>query len=643
MDVATTRNLFSTLIQKPVLTDQLLQRPPFKFLHDIVTETVRCTGYPDVFSADELDATKTSASRDSKLAFLQRLVDVLNIDGSLEDVKPAKIIAGKEPELTNLLLQKLASDALVHLASKSSKKKSSSSSKKSSKVSESPKKSSKDASSKEKKISKAAPESKEEPSKSKTPKDESSRSKSKVREHKSSKEKEKKSSSSIASEDHNANGLRDEGIGSPHVISHSTAMLESSRASLPDRESSGGTSKGEDSGIADETGAESERRDSARRALSNQNPEDKPQFFDIPASTSIIQEAQPVTPVPRPLTSAGRPQTSVARPGTAVTRAPPPKLKKTKVAEIDTTTVSAQPASVGNLILEDDLADKKAEVDEFLVEEDEEAAAFVSSDASGARIASMDKDSVGHGLLVNKIIENTRELEKEALSTGVGAENVDMHESRRIRLEIESVQKAIQSTTQSVQPLTRTLEHITDDFDSMLKEIEDSRKLTARTEQLLQEQRSASVNENTFALSSTLRNLDAEIKDIRLQISSAETGSVIPAQLMSTANIRLWQHVVDSLQTSNLFLILKYLINEHREKKETAVGLRNHFSIYRDILFVALDRFNRSVDREQFDRQYAQELEHLPPRIRSLLSAHDYAPKPVVIACRRIWLPLDIL
>ncbi|KAI1733003.1 dDENN domain protein [Ditylenchus destructor] len=107
-------------------------------------------------------------------------------------------------------------------------------------------------------------------------------------------------------------------------------------------------------------------------------------------------------------------------------------------------------------------------------------------------------------------------------------------------------------------------------------------------------------------------------------------------------SVRLWQHVVDNLQTNNLFVILKYLINEHREKKETAVGLKTHFSIYRDILFVALEQFNRSVDREQFDRQYYQELKHLPPRILPLLSSEDLAPKPLIVACRRIFMPLDL-
>jgi hypothetical protein len=123
-----------------------------------------------------------------------------------------------------------------------------------------------------------------------------------------------------------------------------------------------------------------------------------------------------------------------------------------------------------------------------------------------------------------------------------------------------------------------------------------------------------------------------------------ENGFLLPTHPLSSRNVRLWQQVVDSLHQSNLFRIMQSLINESREVKEGGlVGLRPHFSIYRDVLFVALDRFHKSVDREQFDRQYQQEFERLPPRILPLLPPQDHPPKSVVIACRRMFLPLDML
>jgi len=106
---------------------------------------------------------------------------------------------------------------------------------------------------------------------------------------------------------------------------------------------------------------------------------------------------------------------------------------------------------------------------------------------------------------------------------------------------------------------------------------------------------------------------------------------------------QLWQSVIDALQQSNLFLILKYIIGRKREQSDLISGIGNHFSIYRDILFVALDRFSRNVDREQFDSQYYYELGLLPPMTLSQLSVKDFLPRPIAVACKRVFLPLDIM
>ncbi|KAJ1352328.1 Microtubule-binding protein MIP-T3 [Parelaphostrongylus tenuis] len=101
VNTETTRTAFLGLIDKPPLTDQLLSRPPFRFILDIVKSTISRTGYlKDRFSPDDLNPSKFN-DKNSKLAFLESLVQTIN-DGSLDDVKPSKIVAGKEPELTNL-------------------------------------------------------------------------------------------------------------------------------------------------------------------------------------------------------------------------------------------------------------------------------------------------------------------------------------------------------------------------------------------------------------------------------------------------------------------------------------------------------------------------------------------------------------
>uniref|UniRef100_A0A0K0DPG9 MIP-T3 domain-containing protein n=1 Tax=Angiostrongylus cantonensis TaxID=6313 RepID=A0A0K0DPG9_ANGCA len=119
-----TRTAFLGLIDRPPLTDQLLARPPFRFILDIVKSTVSKTGYlKDQFSSDDLNPSKFN-DKNSKVAFLDSLLQILN-DGSLDNVKSSKIVAGKEPELTNLMLIKLAEQARAHTHGKKSSRRSS--------------------------------------------------------------------------------------------------------------------------------------------------------------------------------------------------------------------------------------------------------------------------------------------------------------------------------------------------------------------------------------------------------------------------------------------------------------------------------------------------------------------------------------
>lgn len=48
MSVEVTQSIFASIIDKPQLTAQLLSRPPFKFIVDIVTNVIKSTGYLEV-------------------------------------------------------------------------------------------------------------------------------------------------------------------------------------------------------------------------------------------------------------------------------------------------------------------------------------------------------------------------------------------------------------------------------------------------------------------------------------------------------------------------------------------------------------------------------------------------------------------
>ena len=103
-----TAEMFGQIFQKPKMTQKLLSKPPFRYLHDIFTATSNSTGFgAGLFSGDELDA-KAITEKDAKINFLVKIIQLteLVVDEEL-DVKPTKVVAGHEPEKTNLFLQSL--------------------------------------------------------------------------------------------------------------------------------------------------------------------------------------------------------------------------------------------------------------------------------------------------------------------------------------------------------------------------------------------------------------------------------------------------------------------------------------------------------------------------------------------------------
>ncbi|ESO96423.1 hypothetical protein LOTGIDRAFT_159832 [Lottia gigantea] len=107
--VKQTQDTLGKIIKKPPLTDKLLAKPPFRFLHDITTSVVKSTGFMKGLHEDSELNSENVKDKDSKIAFLQKVIDmVCLVTGKSLTVRPGKIVAGHEPEKTNELLQALA-------------------------------------------------------------------------------------------------------------------------------------------------------------------------------------------------------------------------------------------------------------------------------------------------------------------------------------------------------------------------------------------------------------------------------------------------------------------------------------------------------------------------------------------------------
>ncbi|XP_060049563.1 TRAF3-interacting protein 1 isoform X8 [Erinaceus europaeus] len=116
--VRRTQETLGKVIRRPPLTDKLLCKPPFRYLHDIVTEVIRNTGFMQGLYTDAEMKSDNVKDKEAKIRFLQKAIDVLAlVSGEPVTARPPRIVAGHEPEKTNELLQLLARCCLAKLSS----------------------------------------------------------------------------------------------------------------------------------------------------------------------------------------------------------------------------------------------------------------------------------------------------------------------------------------------------------------------------------------------------------------------------------------------------------------------------------------------------------------------------------------------
>ncbi|XP_026563483.1 TRAF3-interacting protein 1 isoform X2 [Pseudonaja textilis] len=113
-----TQELLGRVIRKPPLTERLLSKPPFRYLHDVIGEVIRSTGFMKGLYTEAEMKSDNVKDKDAKIIFLQKAIDVvIMVTGEHLAVKPARVVAGYEPEKTNEFLQAIAKCCLNKLSS----------------------------------------------------------------------------------------------------------------------------------------------------------------------------------------------------------------------------------------------------------------------------------------------------------------------------------------------------------------------------------------------------------------------------------------------------------------------------------------------------------------------------------------------
>lgn len=81
--------MYEQLFSKPKMSEKLLCKPPFRYLHDIFTATLQKTNFGEgLFQGDELNS-KSFEDKDSKMNWLVKLITLTEmIIGEQLDIKP---------------------------------------------------------------------------------------------------------------------------------------------------------------------------------------------------------------------------------------------------------------------------------------------------------------------------------------------------------------------------------------------------------------------------------------------------------------------------------------------------------------------------------------------------------------------------
>lgn len=492
-----TQDLLGKIIKKPPLTDKLLAKPPFRFLHDIMTSVIKTTGVmKGLYTESEMNSENVK-DKDAKIAFLQKAVDfVSKALGKQLSVKPAKVVAGHEPEKTNEFLQALAQvinskvdndDVIGKMNGKEEKE---DKREKSHDREKSGDRRKRDEDKKGREKSEDRHKEKEDRHKDK---EDRHRSKDEKHREKDDKHKEKDRDRERERESRHKSGR--------------------SRKREDDSKENDGPSKDMVNGDHKPTEAVSTRMQRPSSAKGSRRRMEAPVTFteDVPMKKNEPTLKEDDLP-PQVASRLARP--SSARPA-------PPKRKDDIVQNEPAMRLgSGKPQ---NLIIDDG---KDSDEDETFVVE--ESAPLPTEPEPQPRNPDEDDDDEDHGGLVKKIMETKKEYEQQR-KTEIERPTISDAQRRKqreaVQKEIDKLRNSIQTLTRSANPLGKIMDYVQEDLDSMQKELEKWK--AENKEHALALKREKAITERAVEpLKVQLTQVDQAIKD-QLDLIGAVKSNII--------------------------------------------------------------------------------------------------------------------
>lgn len=69
----------NSLITKPHMSEKLLMKPPFRYLHDIITAIIQTTGFAEgLYTIEEMDSANVK-EKEIKIAYLEKIFHIVGI------------------------------------------------------------------------------------------------------------------------------------------------------------------------------------------------------------------------------------------------------------------------------------------------------------------------------------------------------------------------------------------------------------------------------------------------------------------------------------------------------------------------------------------------------------------------------------